>query len=425
MIKILTALDCERHQAGVLTDAKCPGLRLVATPGAGANGVPLRSWIYRYRRRDRSRGQIKLGVFPRMSLAEARAAWVTEKKIRDDPARGDPRGARRQQAHAQALARARAYTVRQMLEDYFRLHAAGLAKGQEQERMLRHDVLPKWGTRAAADITPREVVDLAEAVADRAPRVAEMCVSALRMAFAKAIERHRLPGPNPCAGVRVGSYAPRERAFSDEELRALLPWLEKDAKLSRTVRDALMLTLLTGARSGEVAASEWAEIDLEGAVWTQPKGKTKNRRTHRVMLAPQAVALLGARRSLHARWVFPSREEGHIAQKVLGVAQFAVRDHCPVKEWTVHDLRRSALTGLARLGCPRVIQDRIANHVDRSIAAIYDRHDYDDEAREWLCKWADHLDGLRNDPGQVAQSHDPGRTPRASRHDHLRARDPV
>jgi integrase len=399
MSKILTALDCERHQAGVLTDAKCSGLRLVATPGAGANGAPLRSWIYRYRRRDRTRGQIKLGVFPRMSLADARVAWDKEKKVRDDPERGDPRAARRQRAQVQALARARAYTVRQMLEDYFRLHAAGLAKGDEQERMLRHDVLPKWGTRAAAEITPREVVDLAEAIADRAPRVAEMCVSALRMAFAKAIERHRIPGPNPCAGVRAGHYEPRERAFSDEELRALLPWIEKGAKLSRTVRDGLLLTLLTAARSGEVVASEWAEIDLEGAVWTQPKGKTKNRRTHRVMLAPQAVALLEARRDLHARWVFPSRDgERAIAQKVLGVAQFTVRGDCPVKAWTVHDLRRSALTGLARLGCPRVVQDRIANHVDRSVAAIYDHHDYDDEAREWLGRWADHLDALRTPP---------------------------
>jgi integrase len=395
MKKILTALDCERHRAGVLPDAKCPGLRLVATPGAGANGAPLRSWIYRYRRRDRTRGQLKLGEFPRMSLAEAREAWNSEKKIRDDPARGDPRGARKQQAHAQALARARAYTVRQMLEDYFRLHAAGLAKGHEQERMLRHDVLPKWGARAAAEVTPRDVVDLAEAIADRAPRVAQMCISALRMAFAKAIERHRLPGPNPCAGVRFGVYEPRERALCDAELRLLLPWLDSAAKLSRTVRDALMLTLLTGARSGEVVASEWAEIDLEQAIWTQPKGKTKNRRAHRVMLSAPALALLEARRAPGARWVFASREERHVAQKALGVAQYAVRDACPVKEWTVHDLRRTTLTGLARLGCPRVVQDRIANHVDRSVAAIYDVHSYDDEARAWLGKWAAHLEGLR------------------------------
>ena len=62
--------------------------------------------------------------------------------------------------------------------------------------------------------------------------------------------------------------------------------------------------------------------------------------------------------------------------------------------WTVHDLRRTAATGLAKLGCPRVVQDRILNHVDSSVSAIYDRHRYDGEARVWLRKWADYLETL-------------------------------
>jgi integrase len=60
----------------------------------------------------------------------------------------------------------------------------------------------------------------------------------------------------------------------------------------------------------------------------------------------------------------------------------------------VHDLRRTVATGLARLGCPRVVQDRILNHVDSSVSAIYDRYRYDAEARAWLQKWADHMDAL-------------------------------
>jgi len=61
---------------------------------------------------------------------------------------------------------------------------------------------------------------------------------------------------------------------------------------------------------------------------------------------------------------------------------------------TVHDLRRTAATGLAKLGCPRVVQDRILNHVDGSVSAIYDRHRYHAEARAWLQKWADYPDAL-------------------------------
>jgi hypothetical protein len=120
-------------------------------------GGTLKSWVYRYRRRDRTRGQIKLGEYPRMSLSQARDACGEAKKIRDDPKRGAPRVEREALAQAE---RARGYTVREMPEDYFRLHAAKLASGAEQEQMLRHEVLAQWGRRSAADVSPplRQIV---------------------------------------------------------------------------------------------------------------------------------------------------------------------------------------------------------------------------------------------------------------------------
>ncbi len=121
------------------------------------------------------------------------------------------------------------------------------------------------------------------------------------------------------------------------------------------------------------------------------------------MLSRQAVELLNYRKGLDKEFVFPSPRPGkHISQKALGLAQYVARhmeEECGAKDpiavhWTVHDLRRTVATGLAKLGCPRVVQDRILNHIDHSISAIYDRHTYDVEAREWLQKWASHLDNL-------------------------------
>ena len=154
-------------------------------------------------------------------------------------------------------------------------------------------------------------------------------------------------------------------------------------------------------RSGEVVAALWRDTDLERAVWTIRE--TKNGETHDVMLPRQAVDLLKVRRALHDIFVFPSPMGGrHIAQKALGLAQYEARKETgdepradPIEvAWTVHDLRRTAATGLAKLGCPRVVQDRILNHVDGSVSAIYDRHRYDAEARVWLQKWADYLEAL-------------------------------
>lgn len=91
------------------------------------------------------------------------------------------------------------------------------------------------------------------------------------------------------------------------------------------------------------------------------------------MLPHQAIGLLKSRQALDEVFAFPSSRAGrHLAQKALGIAQYAARrriDGQPAKDpvelpWTVHDLRRTAAIGLARLGCPRVVQDHILNHID-------------------------------------------------------------
>jgi integrase len=155
-----------------------------------------------------------------------------------------------------------------------------------------------------------------------------------------------------------------------------------------------LLQLLTSTRSGEVVNAEWSEIDLQAGVWRQPGSKTKNKREHRVMLPREAVELLQARRDLHMRWAFPSFDDKPLLQKAVGFAQYELRQNCPVKDWVVHDLRRTTIAGLAILGCPRVVQDRIANHFNGGVAEIYDRHTYDAEARMWLQRWADRLGEL-------------------------------
>src|SRR5207249_3813079 len=118
MSKVLTALACERLQSGTLTDARSPGLRLVATGGK-------KSWIYRYRLHRGPLRQFKLGEFTRMTLAEARKAWAEQKKIRDRSL--DPRIEKQKTVQAEAEKIQAAYSVEDMVEDWIRLHATKLA----------------------------------------------------------------------------------------------------------------------------------------------------------------------------------------------------------------------------------------------------------------------------------------------------------
>ena len=52
-----------------------------------------------------------------------------------------------------------------------------------------------------------------------------------------------------------------------------------------------------------------------------------------------------------------------------------------LEPWTIHDLRRTVGTGLGKLGISRFIIARVLNHADRTVTAIYDRHEYLDEKR--------------------------------------------
>jgi hypothetical protein len=68
---------------------------------------------------------------------------------------------------------------------------------------------------------------------------------------------------------------------------------------------------------------------------------------------------------------------------------------CSVQQWVLHDLRRTAVSGMARLGTPPHVADKILNHQGGTIsgvAAVYQRHDFLIERAEALSQWAEHIE---------------------------------
>lgn len=327
----------------------------------------------------------------RLEREEGKDPQLEKRRLKEDAAR--ERAAQRQAA----------YTLEDMVNEYIKEVLDKQKRGGESARILRQDLLPVLGYRPAIQITRRELQDeVLRPKMAKAPRVATQLLSRIRCAYAYAVEQGRLPDDfmPPTLGIKGAPQVRRKRVLTDGELATFLRWLPH-SPYSRTVREALSLVLLTGCRSGEVVAGLWRDIDLERGVWTIRE--TKNGEPHDVMLPQQAVELLKSRQGMDQVYVFPTPRGGrHVAQKVLGFAQYYARRSDGDKPaadpievpWTIHDLRRTAATGLAKLGCPRVVQDRILNHVDTSVAAIYDQHRYDAEARVWLQKWADHLEAL-------------------------------
>jgi len=145
---------------------------------------------------------------------------------------------------------------------------------------------------------------------------------------------------------------------------------------------------------------EWSEINFAQKTWTLPRHKVKNDRAHEVHLSDGAVAVLCSVPRLGNGPVFrtngrPVSGFSH-GKNRLDAAMFKAKwdelrdDAEPIPHWILHDLRRTAATGMARLNFPPHVVDKVLNHVSgtiRGVAAVYNRFEYLEERRAALEAW--------------------------------------
>jgi integrase len=140
--------------------------------------------------------------------------------------------------------------------------------------------------------------------------------------------------------------------------------------------------------------------ELDGDLWQIPGSRTKNRRPHVVPLAPMAKKLIEAARD--RRIVFSTTgttpPSGFSrAKRRLDAAMLAANRGKPIADWTLHDLRRSAVTHMAELGIRSDVIELVVNHVSGArggIAGVYNRSELLDERRDALTRWAQHVERI-------------------------------
>jgi integrase len=274
-----------------------------------------------------------------------------------------------------------------------KLKAGGSAK--ETERLLRREVIAPWRGRRMADITRKDVVRLLDAIVDRSQYVANRTLSGLRTLYNWAIERD-IVETSPCDRVKPpGQEQSRDRVLDDVELRQV--WNEAQS-LGGPFGSVLQILILTGQRVGEVSGMRWAELDVAAKLWRLPKERTKNGRAHDIPLSPQALAVIEAMPRIE-RCDFCFTSNG--ATPVVGLSARIKRRldaALPgLNPWTLHDLRRSVATGLARIGTDIAVVEKVLNHASGKFAGIvgvYQRHGFDDERRVALDRWGRHVESL-------------------------------
>lgn len=114
-------------------------------------------------------------------------------------------------------------------------------------------------------------------------------------------------------------------------------------------------------------------------------------------LSPHVVAVIASLPQLHETRVFPARGNDEAAFCGFSKMKRRLDALSGVTDWTLHDLRRTAATGMARLGVAPHVVERVLNHVSGTfggVAGIYNRFEYQSEMRAALELWAQHVDGL-------------------------------
>lgn len=360
-----------------------------------------KSFFTRYQYGGSKRGRKQtLGRYPTMKLS---AALEEAKEVQRKADRGvDPRKTRA------ALPQER--TFGELFAQYFEKRSLKKAR-PKTDRYVVHKYLSEWIDRPVCEITRQFARETFRAIHDGGARaqcnLVQYLVSAI---FNWALDEGHVE-KNPVHRLPLqGEIRSRERFLSDDEIKKLLPALRERGDWTA---DVLHLMLLTGQRNAEVLKMRYSKI-LDGCWWLLP-GKielqdgrvipgTKNKKTHLCYLTPAALAVVDNRRRERpdsTDWVFPKPSDPSTfldSPRRLYEVLKELRGVVGSDDWNPHDLRRTFVTNLSRLGCPREIRMAIVNHTSNHVHdRVYDMWEHAEQKMHWMTRWAEFLEAIEND----------------------------
>jgi len=362
-------------------------------------------WLFRYRFAGKSRS-LGIGTYGQLSLADARR---TAKELRAQVAMGHDVAGEKQERKKTAVAKIEeeknALTVGQLADDYFQRTIIGHWKHPNIVRSrIENHIKPNIGTLAVKDVKPKHIDAMLQAIVKRgAPTMANDVLRWVRRMFDHAVKMHMVEY-NPASAFTLGDAGGKEEArdrwLSRDELVQLFEAMRVTVGFGIENFLSFKLLLLLAVRKQELTAAKIAEFDLKKAVWTLPAERTKTGVAINIPLAAPAIECLRKliELSCSSDYLLPARKRQermlpHIHENTLNVALSRVRPNLgDMPNFVIHDFRRTARTHLSALGVIPHIAERCLNHKVQGVEGIYDRHDYIDERREALTKWAAFLE---------------------------------
>ena len=311
-----------------------------------------------------------------------------------------------------------ARTLDNILDEFLKEHvrARGLRTNSEIESLLDRYVRPVLGSRPVGEIKRSEIVALLDEISDRkssrsedgkSRRVADKVLGVLRSALnwhATRDDDFRTPIVAGMARTSLRELT-RDRILSDDEIRDLWSTLD-DCKPDASARIVRVL-LLSGARLNEIARLQWSEIDDASRTLTVPASRCKAKIDHTLPILPGVAALFPERAKDSGEFLFStdggdspfsgfSKAKARLDKAIDGTR--VEKGLEPMRDWRLHDLRRTARSLMSRAGVTADIAERVLGHVLPGVRGIYDRHTFLAEKRDALEKLAALLEAIISPP---------------------------
>jgi integrase len=272
--------------------------------------------------------------------------------------------------------------VEDLLEAFIAQRLSQNRSGGEVARLLRREIGKTWAGKSIHEINKRDVVEVVMAIEQRgAPVAANKALKSVKTFLRWCVGRAVLD-QSPAEGVPLpAKEVARDRVLDDEELAHVILAARK---IGGPYGGIVELLALTGQRREEVARLQWEELELVRRIWTLPKSRTKNAKAHVVHLSDQSLAVL-KRADQRGPYVFSLL--GAKPFQEFSRAKRRLDQLSGVTAWRLHDLRRTCVSGMARLGIAPHVADKILNHQAGTIsgvAAVYQRHEFLAERQDAL-----------------------------------------
>jgi integrase len=366
------------------------GLYLEIAPAGG------RWWRLKYRFGGKEK-RLSLGVYPDVSLAEARGRREAARKLL--AAKIDPSEQRKEDRRVAAALEASSFE--HVAREWYAKQAHIWVPGHARDvlRRLEGNLFPEIGLATIGEITAPTLLAAvrkieARGAHDLAHRVLQVASQVFRYAVATG-RCERDPAPD-LRGALTPHKGKHQAAVPLEEFPALLRAIDSYGDLGDMMTGyALRLLMLTFVRTNELIGAEWSEIDETGATWIVPAERMKMKTEHVVPLSRQALETLREVRAIGGggRYVFPGRNpDKPISNNTMLFALYRLGYK---GKMTGHGFRAIASTVLNESGFrPDVIERQLAHCERDEVRGSYNRAEYLPERTAMMQQWADMLDAL-------------------------------